>query len=93
MAVQSANTSHNCRTGNCVVEDVIALLVEVLELLIGAGVSKRRQGDRIWIAQYRIFEMGVEHRFGNTVPAGEARFEGSVQNTDTSLSAPSATTT
>lgn len=35
--------------------------------------------------------MGVDDIFGNAVPDGEARFEGSVQNTDTSLSAPSAT--
>lgn len=40
---------------------------------------------------YRILHVCVDYMFGNTVPYGEARFKGSMQDANTKLLAPSAT--
>lgn len=90
MTVYSANTSHDCRTRGCVIEDILALFGEIIELHSKRSAEGGIHSQRIWSSKYRILQLSVDDILGNTVPYREARFERSIQNADTSLSAPGA---
>ena len=68
-------------------EDIIALLGEILQLeRVSKGSIQLEYG-----LVYRIPQLGVNYMLENTVAYGEARFEGSVQDINTTLLPPGAT--
>lgn len=68
-------------------EDIIALLGEILQLVRVSKGSIQLECGLV----YRILQLGVNYKLGNTVAYGEAGFEDSLQDINTTLLTPGAT--